>query len=272
MERVVKEGDLSIRDLGYFKIESLRKIDRVRAYFLSRFPSHVKVYLNPEDKTPTDLARHLNKHYKNNSAIDLKVWISEQRLEVRLVAYRTPKDVTADRLRIVHKKAKEMGRTPSKEKITLQEFSIFITNIPVNMISKEIIGTIYRLRWEIELIFKTWKSHLKIDVLNGICLQRILCLMWGRLCMVLILAHITANFMNLAYNLYERELSPVKLINYLLRNDIFCRAIKTQTLKDFERELIQDIMRRLLKNKRSRKTMRERAYESSSYYEWGAYA
>lgn len=272
IDSLIEKGDLVLRDLGYFKIESLKIIDKVGAYFLTRFPSHVKVYLDRDDEKPVDLATHLNKHYKNESAVDLKVWISAERLEVRLIAYRVPEDIVAERRRKAYKAAKEMGRTLSKEKLSLLDFSLFVSNIPADKVSTEVIGTIYRLRWEIELIFKSWKSHLKINILHGLCLQRILCLIWSRLCMVILVAQITAGFLNLAKKLCEGELSPVKLIDYLLRNGTLCKAMQTETLQDLESRMTQDIYRRFMKNKRKRSSMRQMASMSESYYKHGVYA
>jgi hypothetical protein len=269
IESVVKKGDLVIRDLGYFKIESLKAINKAKACFLTRFPSHIKVYLNFDDKEPVDLATYLNEHYRNSPVIDLQVWISAERLKTRLVAYRMPEEVVAERRRKAHKAAKKMGRTLSKEKLALLHFSLFITNISVDMVSAEVIGTIYRLRWEIELIFKVWKSHLKIDVLCGLCLHRVLCLVWSRLCMIILVAHITAGCFNLAKKLCKGELSPTKLIGYLLRNDTLIKAIQTQTLQVLEKRIAKDMFRRLIKDKRNRTTMRQRVIESESYYEWG---
>lgn len=268
VESIVSEGDLIIRDLGYFKIESLKTIDKEKAFFLTRFPSHVKVYLKYSDKEPVDLATYLTKHYKTSSIINLKVWVSAERLEVRLVAYKMPERIVVERRRKAHKSAKERGRVLSKEKLALLNFSLFVSNIPIEMVSTEVMGTIYRLRWEIELIFKMWKSHLKIDVLRGLCLQRILCLIWSRLCMVILLAHITACFLNLAEKLCNGELSPTKLIMYLLRNDTLLKAIQTQTLQELENRMAKDMQKRLIKDKRSRATMRQRAITSESYYEW----
>ncbi len=267
IEKIIEANDLFLRDLGYFKIQSLKNIDESKAYFLTRFPAHVKVYLNPDDKDPIDLATYLSKHFKEFSAIDLNVWISEERLQVRLIAYRVPKDISADRRRKAHKEAKGRGRTLSKEKLAQMDFSLFVTNIPANILSVKVIGTVYRLRWEIELIFKTWKSQLKIDVLQGVCLQRILCLIWGRLCMVILIAHITAGFLNLAKRLIEAELSQIKLVNYLIRNGSLCKAVQSQTLQNLEMKIILDLPRRLIKDKRSRKTMRQQTIESRSYYE-----
>jgi hypothetical protein len=143
---------------------------------------------------------------------------------------------------------------------------LFITNVPKEILPEEIIGTVYRLRWEIELIFKQWKHLLKIDVIKGIYQERIDCLIWGRLCMVILLAGVIANSMNLAKKWTEGELSPSKLIKYLLRNDRLCRAVKTNKIEDLEKEILQDTRRRLLKDKRTRQTMRKKIINSEPYY------
>jgi hypothetical protein len=262
---IINPKDLTIRDLGYFKIETFKKISDIDAYFVSRFPSHVKVYLSHEDKEPINLINFLKKKHRNSSIIDVDVCIGEERLPVRLVAYKLSRKVSAERRRKANKKSKDMGRTMSESKKSLLDYSIFITNVPRGIFSAELIGTIYRLRWEIELIFKQWKSLLKIDVLKGIYQERIDCLIWGRLCMVILLSDVISNFMNLARGLTTGELSPTKLITYLMRNDRFCIAVKTNKLENFENEIRRDL-RRLLKNKRKRSTLREKIIESQPYY------
>lgn len=270
--KIIKKEDLVIRDLGYFKIDVLKSIAKAGAFFLTRFPSHVTVYLNEKDEKAIDLALYLNKHYKGAGAISINVWVGAERLPVRLVAYRVPKHVRNERLRKARKGAKEMGRTLSKAKLDLLQFSLFVANFSDDWVSTEVIGTLYRLRWEVELIFKHWKSLLKIDVLRGISHYRIKVLIWSRLCTAILISAITAGFMNLANQYSEGELSSVKLIEYLMRNGKLCEAIKFSKVEDLEKEMVQDMKRRLLKNKRSRKTMREKIIDLEPYYECGIYA
>ena len=263
---IIEKSDLVIRDLGYFKLGSLRSISEKGAYFLSRMPSHIQVFLRVDDERPVDLSAYFKKKFKHSQKIDIDVWIGAERLPVRLVAYRIPKDVIKERNRKAHKNAKEIGRTLSKAKLDLLGFSLFVTNVPREVLPAEIVGTVYRLRWEIELIFKQWKSILKIDVLKGICPYRIDCLIWGRLCQVILLAGLIANFMNLAKKLTQGELSPEKLVHYLIRNDRLCNAVKRHQEEDFEQEIIKDIERRLLKDKRARTTMRSKVINLEPYY------
>lgn len=265
---IVKAGDLVIRDLGYFKIEVFKKIAEAGGYFLTRLPSHLKVYLNEEDKEVVDLGIHLDRAYSTLSAIEIKAWIGNERLPVRLIAYRVPQNVCNERKRKAHKAAKEMGRQLSKAKLSLLKFSLFITNIPEEWLSVKAIGTIYRLRWEIELIFKTWKSILKIDILQGLCPYRVETLIWARICAAILIAKMTSTFMNLANKYCDGELSPVKLLKYLLGMDRLFQAIKLNKIEELYKTTCQDLRRRLLKDRRCRTTMREKAANLEAYYEW----
>lgn len=269
---IVKEGDLIIRDLGYFNLEVFRQMSEIGAFFLSRLPSHVKVFLSPSDVKPIELSSYLNKKYKHLSNIEIQVWVGDKKLPVRLIACRTPQKVVNERRRKAHKRAREMRRTLSKAKLDLQNFNLFITNVPEETLATKVIGTVYRLRWEIELIFKQWKSILKIDCLKGLCRYRVEALMWARLCMAVIIAQIKATFMNLAKMYFQEELSQEKLIKYLIRNGKLSESVRLGRVEELWEEMLQDLQRRLLKDKRKRTTMREKVNQLEAYYEWGAYA
>ena len=184
----IKENDLVIRDLGYFSTGSFSKIIEKLAYYLSRFKKGVNVYLSDqEDSCAINLAEYIDKNYSEQSVIDLDVYMSVQKLAVRLIAYRLPEKTVNERRRKAKKNAKKKGRTPSEEYLKWLSFSFFITNVARKIWAPKIIGTIYRVRWEIELIFKNWKSLLKIQILKGTRSERIECILYGRLITIIIM-------------------------------------------------------------------------------------
>jgi hypothetical protein len=77
-----------------------------------------------------------------------------QRLPVRLVLSRCPQQVVDSRRRTAYANAKRKGRQPSQKYLTLLAWSFFITNVPDTMLSATQIIQFYRIRWQIELIFK----------------------------------------------------------------------------------------------------------------------
>lgn len=60
-----------------------------------------------------------------------------------------------------------MNRTIRRSRpATVTGWSIFVTNVGPDVWSHKDFQSVYRLRWRIEIIFKAWKSHLKIAELN----------------------------------------------------------------------------------------------------------
>lgn len=69
----------------------------------------------------------------------------------------------------------------------LLNWSIFITNISEDMVNAKHLMIIYRARWQIELLFKLYKSHTKIENFKGRSRPaRVLCELYGKLCSMLI--------------------------------------------------------------------------------------
>jgi hypothetical protein len=267
--KFIKAGDLVIRDLGYFVLKVFEKINDSGAFYISRLLSNVKIFMNKDDAKPIDLGKYLKMNFPNQSIIDIEqVFLGDEKVPARLVLYRLPKDVKEARLREANKRAKATGRTMSKGKKLLLSFAAFVTNVSKDVISAEVLGTIYRLRWEVELIFKRWKSQLKIDFLKGINKNRIECLIWSRLCTILIIELISGFVSEYVERmLNDHEISHAKLISYILRQSRFALAIAMNKLEDFLKGIENDARRMLLKDKRKRTTMRERVQNFESYYE-----
>lgn len=163
---LIKKDDLIIRDLGYFCAEALKTIMQFEAYFLSRLPACVAVYLRREDKNPIDLSKHFNTYFKNELVIDIQVYITTEKIPTRLIAYPVPTEVAEKRRRIANRNAQKRGRNMSETSRNRLDFSLFITNVPRSVWTSEVVGTLYTLRWQIELIFKVWKSSLKIHYIT----------------------------------------------------------------------------------------------------------
>jgi hypothetical protein len=267
----IKKDDLIVRDLGYFCAEALKTIILYKAYFLSRLPATVKVYLNKDDTNPIDLAKHFNTYFENESMIDLHVFITAQKISVRLIAYRAPKEVAEKRRRLSNKNGKKRGRTASESTKNRLDFSIFITNVPSSIWKAEIIGTIYSLRWQVELIFKEWKSSLKIHYVKGTCQHRVRCLLYGRLIVIVIIHMIYSVLDWYAESTLKKEISLHKLVNWLLRDSrlaqIILKGFKKITISTLINEIGKNKRGCLLKQKRKRLTTKEHIKEATPYWE-----
>ena len=85
---------------------------------------------------------------------------AQERVASRLMAFRVPEPIVNERRRIAKKKAKKKGYTPSKAHLALLAWTLFITNVPPTIWQTATVSKVYPLRWQIELIFKSWKSSL----------------------------------------------------------------------------------------------------------------
>lgn len=66
------------------------------------------------------------------------------------------------------RKAGKRGKyTPKQETLFLAEFVMVLTTIPPEVLSAETILALYRCRWQVELIFKHYKSLLDMDELRA---------------------------------------------------------------------------------------------------------
>jgi hypothetical protein len=261
---IIKNGDLWIRDLGFFDVTVLKIIAESGAYFLSRLHASANVYFNKEDESPLDLAEYLNRHYPNDAVIDLQVFVTAEKLPCRLVAYRAPKEIAEKRRRAANMEAKKKGRMQKEANKNRLDFTFFITNVPKDVWKADVVGTIYTVRWQIELIFKSWKSALKIHYLKGTNEYRIKCLLYGKL--------ISIAVMNLIYKLADwhaqkigREISLHKVINWLkVDNKLAVIVLKGFSWKLFNL-LMREVSKTLCKDKRKRKTTEDALNEGIHY-------
>jgi hypothetical protein len=156
----VQKGDLILRDLGYFAIAVLQQIGLRNAFFLSRYYFHTALFDTHGQKF--DLLKQLRK----KGSLDLWVHIgSKERMPVRLIAVPVPQVVAAGRRRKARAHLKNRCQL-SKEYLALQGWTIFVTNVPKDILSAKQIMALYQQRWHIELLFKAWKSHFQLEVIS----------------------------------------------------------------------------------------------------------
>lgn len=257
-------GSLQLADLGYFVLERFKLLDMNGRYYLSRLSGAVNVYLSPEDSACVNLPEYIDKEFKNANVIDITVYIgAKEKLPVRLIVYRLPEQVVAERRRKAIANAKKKGRKPSKESLNRLKFSYFITNVPKEIWKPEVVGTVYRIRWQIELMFKYWKSLLNIHILKGTRAERVQCIIYARLLSIVLITHICGYAAECAWNTCKKELSIHKTISWLLSR---FRDIPNNAENVLTR--LENTLHRLCKQKRKRKTTLELIDTGTGYLEY----
>jgi hypothetical protein len=252
----LRAGDLVIRDLGYFSLEVLSQIAAKQAWFLSRLSNTVAVYLSAEASEPAlALVDHVQRH-----AAGCRCGaggLSRRPAPCRVLAYRLPEEVIEQRRRSAYETARKKGRTPTQAYLHWLQFGWYLTNVHPEIWVAAVVATVYRIRWQIELLFKQWKSLLHIHVLAGTRPERIKCLLYGRLTTITMLMRICAYASWYAVSVLRRELSLHKLILWLKRKDRFAHAIEDSTVETLWSDLRRDMVVLLCKQKRKRRTSQQ---------------
>ncbi len=149
-------GSLSIFDLGYFSLNRFQRVQLAEGYWLSRLQYGTTVY--DMAGNPVALWKFLAKKAKRG-VVDVPVQLGEKRLGCRLVAIHVSPEIAARRRQKLREKARDHGREPSQEHLKLQEWTIFVTNCPPELLTWKEVVVLYRARWQIECLFRLWKSY-----------------------------------------------------------------------------------------------------------------
>jgi hypothetical protein len=182
----IEKGSLYLQDLGYFKLRFFEQSRDKKAYFVSRY-SFPTTILNEENES-IDLLKELR---KADSFFAKKVWLGKkERIEVRLIAFRLTDEQAEKRVRKIKEKAQKRGKSSTQETLELAKWSIYITNVPEDVLNDEQIHLVYSLRWQIELLFKLCKSEAGIDKVSGKKYDRILCELYAKLICVVTLLYL----------------------------------------------------------------------------------
>jgi Transposase DDE domain len=77
---------------------------------------------------------------------------------------RTPEQIARERRRRARNHA-DKRFTYSSRYLKLLDYTFYITNVDVKTWEYPQVHTAYRIRWKVEIIFKSWKSYFHIDKL-----------------------------------------------------------------------------------------------------------
>ena len=226
----IHENDLIIRDLGYIGLDFLEKVENRSAFYLNRIKSNISVWT--VDKTNCVVALDLAKIEKQmrESKINTREFLvclgNDKKVKCRLIVECLPEEVKAEKLRKANRAAQREGRQLGKDTIARVGMNLFVTNMKEQDIPKELVWSLYRLRWQIELVFKVWKSIASVDKIKKAKRERIECHLYGKLLWVL-----------LGWNIYWKITSHIHdrtkavSFNKMMKNlRKFCDHLKTKAL------------------------------------------
>jgi len=146
-----------------------------------------------------DLVELLSAYCKDK--LDIPIFLGlKDRMPCRLMAIPVPEEVAKERRRKIRADATRRGKTPSRHKLELANWTILVvcvvlintdlsliifvdehkandivTSVPQELLTLDEAFVLLKIRWQIELLFKLWKRDGKIDDWRSEKPWRILC-------------------------------------------------------------------------------------------------
>jgi hypothetical protein len=177
------EGALLLEDMGFLEGERLQEYMLQGVYFLTRVPAWTAFF-------------EKDKRGKGYVRLDVEAWLRKaegwclerpvhvlhkQKLSLRLLAVRVPAEVAEQRRQRVREEARKRGRPVSQRKLDLCAWNVLVTNAPPEKISAADGWEIRRVRWQIELVFKVFKSEGGIERTQARSRERVLSELYAKL-------------------------------------------------------------------------------------------
>lgn len=114
------------------------------------------------------------------------VYIGQERLYVpRLVFRRLTAEEWQKRMAYVRKKEKRKGKALTRQTLEQKKYHILLTNLPQESFDGQQVYELYSLRWQIELLFKAWKSVFDLEKVKEMKKERFECHLYGTLIAIL---------------------------------------------------------------------------------------
>ncbi len=169
------KGCLHLADMGFTDWQRLQEEDQAGVSWICRLPSQTLLFL----VEPASLSRRRRLRQAADASAgvplwrQLRLWRDEKRPQVdvsawvgdkhtvagRLVALACPPEVVAKRLAQLQRRAQDWCRPVTERQKELCHWTVLWTNVSVDCLTSEQVWRVYRLRWQIELLIKRFKSE-----------------------------------------------------------------------------------------------------------------
>lgn len=197
----LQAGQLQLQDKGFYDAKAWQAAQQRGAYLLMPLPHAITLWqagTAGEAETELDLAAVLAASPEE----DRREWPAlslgkpgHRAGPLRLVAFRLSPESAGRQRQGLRESMRKQGRTPSAKALELAGWLLLLTNAPADKLPSAMMSYLYRLRWQVELIFRQAKSVLRLDKTEADDPDRVQCEIWARLisAVLLFLWHAHAN-------------------------------------------------------------------------------
>ena len=181
----LRENQLQLQDKGFFSAAAWQKASAHKAFLLCPLPHAVSLW----QSGPTGLLLRLDLAKELAASPQARVQWDQLHCgqdthrfgPVRVVAFRLSPESAGRQRAGLRASQHKQGRTPTACALELAGWLILVTNAPAAKLPSPVLSYLYRLRWQIELIFRQCKWVLRLDVTESANPCRVQCEIWARL-------------------------------------------------------------------------------------------
>lgn len=171
-------GSLTIRDLGFFRLQSLQEAAQRGEFWLSRLMAGTRVWT--ADGVCWRQADLLAAQPIEDVDLAVKLGLNA-RVPARLLASRVPPEIAHARRERLQRDARKKGQPVSAERLALADWTVLVTNLEPTQLSLKEALALLRARWQIEQLFDLWKTHGGLDRSRSQQPWRVLCELYAKL-------------------------------------------------------------------------------------------
>jgi hypothetical protein len=177
---LLNKKDLLLIDQGSFTLTTFNAIMAKGAFFVTR----LFIGMALEDARtmgPIDLGAILRRSQEQTEERPVRMGQgTNQTGPYRLVCLRVSAQVAQARRRRFKTHARNQGRTGSQRHLALCDWTLLITKVPEQWLPLHMARALYTLRWQIKLLFKQWKSILRVPQSATGHAHRLRCELYGK--------------------------------------------------------------------------------------------
>jgi hypothetical protein len=180
--QTLQKGELRLGDLGFFDLDQLAADAKAGGFWITRHKHEVGLQQNGQELALLSFLQG-----QTSDQIDVPVELGKNhQLPCRLIAFKADDRTAEKRKRKLREYARKKGISLSEKRLQLANWTLFLTNASQDRLSMLGVFALYRLRWQIELLFRLWKSYSFIDESNSQNPWRILTEVYAKLIAVLV--------------------------------------------------------------------------------------
>lgn len=175
----------------------MKQVAERQAWYLTRLRWNTHIYTKTEEGTYIrfNVEGYTNSMKEGKTLEFPQVYVgSKEKYETRLILYRLTETE--------YKK-----REGKKKNVPKRQRRMLATNLLTDQGTAQELYQLYSLRWQIEIIFKTWKSIFNIHEVKNVKIERFQCHLYGRFIALFLTAVLTFHARKLLWNKKKVEVS-----------------------------------------------------------------